>query len=237
MIGKAGAIKRHHIWTWIGVALLLVMAAAAATQIPVRAYANLTQHWIGTFGPWGVALFIPCFIVAALFAPTTPLTVLAGFAFGLSVGLPVVLFSAGVSATATFLLSRYLLRSRVIEAIAGKPRFQALDRTLVDSGWRIIILSQLSPFIPFNVQNLFYGLSNITLRVFILATLAGVLPGAAFYVYLGAVGRVVTHRTMGPMQWIPLVVGLIATALLLLLISRAARVRLSEATDSKEHGS
>ena len=64
--------------------------------------------------------------------------------------------------------------------------------------------------------------------------LAGVLPGAAFYVYLGALGRVVTHHKIGPMQWVPLVVGLIATALFLLLLSRAARNRLSELADQEE---
>lgn len=229
-------IRRHSVWLWAGAVLILIMALAAGSQLPVRAYAAVIEHWLQTFGLWGIALFVPCYIGLALVAPITPLTVLAGFAFGLPIGLPVVLFSAGANATLTFLFGRYLIRQRLTAAMAGKTTFQALDKALVDGGWRIILLSQMSPFIPFNLQNLFYGLSHIPLWVFVPATLAGILPGAVFYVYLGAVGRVATHHVMGPMQWVPIIVGLVATALFLLVISRAARLRLSEISKARGGG-
>lgn len=226
---KISAIKRPHLRVWGGVMLLvvLVLAAAVAAQLPIRSYASLVQNWIGSFGPWGIALFISCYVLEAVVAPTTPLTILAGFAFGLSIGLPVVMISATVSALATFLLSRYLLRAWVSSAIADRPWFQVLDGAVMDSGWRIVLLSQLSPFIPFNIQNLFYGLSHIRLRVFVMASVAGGLPGTAFCVYLGAVGRVATQHTLAPMRWSLLLLGLFATALLVFLISRAAHARLS----------
>lgn len=230
LIEKISAIRRYHLRVWAGVVLFLalVFVGAAVSQIPIRSYASLIQQWIGSFGPWGIVLFSACYVLEAIFAPTTPLTVLAGFAFGLSVGLPLVMFSATLSATMTFLLARYFLRAWTTEAIAEKPWFKVLDRAVGSSGWRIILLSQLSPFIPFNVQNLFYGLSRIRLRVFVLGSVVGGLPGTAFCVYLGAVGRAVTHQTLAPMRWGLLLVGLFATAFLLFLISRAAHTRLSE---------
>ena len=227
-------LRRRQLGFWSALVLALILAAFLEAQVPIKEYAGDIQHWILVSGRWGIAVFILCYVLLALIAPTTPLTVLAGFAFGFFTGLVIVLFSAAASAGLAFLLTRYLLRGRVAAFLARRPGFAVLDRVLAARGWQIVVLSQLNPFIPSNLQNFFYGLSDIPLRVFIPATALGLLPGIAFYNYVGALGTLVVQGTRGQVWWLLAALGLFATALILILLGRGAHFRLMEISD-KQH--
>ena len=73
--------------------------------------------------------------------------------------------------------------------LAGNARLVAIDRAVAEQGFKIVFLSRLSPLLPFGVVSYSFGLTNISLRRYALATWLGMTPGTVLYVYLGAAAK------------------------------------------------
>src|SRR6266699_3505210 len=92
----------------------------------------------------------------------------------------------------------------------------------------VVVLLRLNPLVPFNLQNYFFGATEVGFLPYMVATFFGIMPGAAFYVYLGTLGREAGSGGAGAARWILLGAGLALTALVLFLIIRRANARLTE---------
>ena len=117
--------------------------------------------------------------------------------------------------------------------LARREKLGAIDRAVREQGWRVVLLTRLSPVFPFNVQNYFYGLTAVSFRGYIGASLIGMLPGTLLYVYIGAAGAEVAAAAGGAASWgrtALLVAGLLATLLVVVLVTRVARRELEKAT-------
>lgn len=132
-----------------------------------------------------------------LLVPGASLSLIAGLVFGIGWGLLLVLVSATIGATLAFLVARYLVHDRTADMANRYPRFNAATKAVSEEGWKVVALLRLSPLIPFNLQNYFYGITDITLWHYVSATLVGILPGALLYVYLGAAGKAVLGNRGG----------------------------------------
>jgi uncharacterized membrane protein YdjX (TVP38/TMEM64 family) len=137
---------------------------------------------------------------------------------------PVVLAAAVAAASLAFLIARYLLRQRVRVLLANKRKFAAIDNAVAEEGWKIVFLLRLSPLVPFNVQNYLFGVTGIPFRDYVAATCAGIVPGAALFVYLGTLGR----ASRGPLEWGFFGLGLLATAAVVMRVARKAKAKLAE---------
>ena len=96
---------------------------------------------------------------------------------------------ANLGALCSFLLARTFLRERVSNWATGNPRFASLDRAIAREGFKVVLLSRLSPVFPFTLFNYFLGLTNVGVSSYVLANLIGMLPGSFLYVYFGATAR------------------------------------------------
>ena len=117
--------------------------------------------------------------------------------------------------------------------LAGREKLSAVDRAVEEQGWRVVVLTRLSPVFPFNVQNYFYGLTGVSFGGYVLASLIGMLPGTLLYVYIGAAGAGVAQATGGAASWgetALLVAGLVATLVVVGLVTRVAKRELDKAT-------
>ena len=118
------------------------------------------------------------------------LMLVAGASFGLVWGSVVAVMASAAGATLTLLASRYLLRSR-IEARYGNM-LGTVNKGLADGGALYLLSLRLLPVIPFVPLNLLCGLTRLSLPVFFVTSLVGMLPATAIYVnagvQLGAVG-------------------------------------------------
>lgn len=189
-----------------------------------------TAAGLGWLGPFFYGLVYALAVV--LFVPGSALTIAAGVTFGLGLGGLTVFVAANVGAALAFVIARYVLRDRVERMLAGRPALQAIDRAVETQGWRIVFLTRLSPVFPFNAQNYFYGLTGVTLHHYVAASLVGMIPGTLLYVYIGAAGAEVAEASGGAAGWgqtALLVAGLIATAAVVVLVTRVARRELDKA--------
>src|SRR5204862_4522497 len=88
-------------------------------------------------------------------------TIGAGFAFGLWKGFLAVSTGATFGASLAFLVARFIARDK-IEAIAKRNEtFRKIDNAIGKKGAKLIFLLRLSPAIPFNLSNYFYGLTGV----------------------------------------------------------------------------
>ena len=189
-----------------------------------------TAGGLGWLGPFFYGLVYALAVV--LFVPGSALTIAAGVTFGLALGGLTVFVAANAGAALAFVIARYGLRDRIERRLAGRPALQAIDRAVETQGWRIVFLTRLSPVFPFNAQNYFYGLTGVTFFQYVAASLVGMIPGTLLYVYIGAAGAEVAEASGGAAGWgqtALLVAGLLATAAVVVLVTRVARRELDKA--------
>jgi len=180
-----------------------------------------------TLGPWGVAIFFGLYVAATvLLLPASILTLGAGAIYGPSRGFALVWCSATAGATAAFLVSRYLARDWIQKKLEGNARFRAVDEAVGREGWKIVGLTRLTPIFPFNLLNYAFGISRVSFRDYFLASWIGIVPGTAFYVYLGSIAGDAAGLKTGvrtPGQWGMLLMGLAAAAGVVAMITRIAK--------------
>jgi len=165
-----------------------------------------------------------------LLAPGSILTIGAGFAFGLWKGFLAVSLGATLGASLAFLVARFIARDK-IDAIAKRnEKFKKVDNAIGKQGAKLIFLLRLSPAIPFNISNYFYGLTGVKFWPYVLASWIGMIPGTFLYVYIGVAGKaaVITAAggegvTHGSQYWTFMSVGLVATIIVTIWVTKIAR--------------
>jgi uncharacterized membrane protein YdjX (TVP38/TMEM64 family) len=218
-------------WKWIAAGVAVVAVVAAVRLLPVRDWLASFQGRVQGLGPAGMVLYGAVYVVAAvLFVPGLPLTLGAGFLFGLGRGIVLVSAASTVAAALAFLIARYFARGAVERLARKDTRFEAIDRAIGKEGWKVVALLRLSPLVPFSLSNYLYGLTSVKFGSYVATSWAAMLPATVLYVYLGAAGRSIGEKTgKSPWEWALLGVGLAATAAVTVLLTRVARRELAKA--------
>ena len=219
-------------WKWILLALIVIALSIASVVLPVKDWIRSFITWVQQLGPIGVVVFIAAYALATvLFLPGWIFTVGAGLVYGIIGGTLVALTGAVIGATLAFIVARYFLRKNIEEYTKRNPRFKAIDDAIGKNGWKIIGLLRLSPLIPFNLSNYFYGITSVSLKAYVAVSAIGMIPGTLLYAYLGAIGKagISGEKTQHSVaQYVLLGVGLVATIAVTILVSRIARERAEE---------
>lgn len=190
--------------------------------------------WIG----W--LLFIGLYAVSCLlFVPGSVLTLGAGAVYGFWSGIFLVLVGNGAGALLSLLITRYLLRGWATKYFSRSPKMRALQTAVEEEGWKIVCLTHLSPVMPFSVINYAYGLTNISVGEFLLATELGSIPSTCIYVYVGTllgnlakIGPEIRHHDL--LEWLFQGMGLIVTIAVTIYISRMASQTLKKQMSQNE---
>jgi uncharacterized membrane protein YdjX (TVP38/TMEM64 family) len=221
---------KHSYGKWVGLALLCVTLIVAWFLLPVGKWAGSLQAWIDHFGPWGPLVFGLIYVVAVvLLVPGSALTLAAGFAYG-AWGAPLAVVAATIGASLAFLIARYMVREKVRSFMRGRRKLQAVEKAVNEDGWKIVGLVRLSPLVPFNMQNYFFGITDIPFAHYVAATFIGIIPGAVVNVYVGMIGGIMSDGAVGgPLQWSFFAVGLVVSVVVAWMITRKAKEKLSEA--------
>jgi uncharacterized membrane protein YdjX (TVP38/TMEM64 family) len=217
----------------------LLVAVVISGIVIAAKYFNLQEALrqalarISGLGPLGLLIFIALYIMACvLLLPGSILTLGAGVVFGVVQGSIAVSIGATLGATSAFLVGRYLARNWVAKRIAGNNKFKAVDEAVGKEGWKIVLLTRLSPVFPFNLLNYAYGLTKVSLRHYFFASWIGMIPGTVMYVYLGSLAGDLASLGVGghtrtTAEWVLYGVGLLATVLVTVFVTRVAKKALS----------
>jgi uncharacterized membrane protein YdjX (TVP38/TMEM64 family) len=220
--------------------LLVFLVAALAIALHGFNWQALLQPCLQQFNALVVQnplMFILFFNIATLLCiPASLLALKAGYVFGLGWGTIYVLVAAILGAILAFWVGRYLAHHWVRQKVQENLRFQAIAQAVAKEGWKIVLLTRLSPLFPFNLTNYALGLTQISLKNYVLGSL-GILPGTILYTYMGSLTSDLTmvnlsaspsHFSLGIAQWGMRLVGLAATLLITLYVSRVAKKALNQ---------
>ncbi len=220
--------------------ILIVLAAIAvlygAHRFGAGPMLKNALDWIRGLGALAPVAFIAIYIAATvLFLPGSILTIGAGVIFGVVRGSIYVSIAATLGATAAFLVGRYLARGWVAAKIEGNAKFKAIDEAVGKEGWKIVILTRLSPVFPFNLLNYAYGLTRVRLRDYFFASWAGMIPGTILYVYIGSLTGDLARVAGGgaerpPLGWALYAAGFTATLGVAIYATRIGARALREKT-------
>ncbi len=220
--------------------MILIGLLLAAQFLPVQQWLRSLNDWIGQMGLAGIFIFIAVYAAATvLLAPGAILTIGAGFAFGLWKGFLAVSAAATLGASLAFLVARFVARDK-IEAMARRnPKFQRIDNAIGKKGAKLVFLLRLSPVIPFNLSNYFYGLTAVKFWPYVLASWIGMMPGTFLYVYIGTAGKAAISAASGEavkqgwQYWTFISVGLVGTIVVTIWVTKIARDALKKTADMR----
>ncbi len=124
---------------------------------------------------------------------------MAGALWGGIYGLAISMVAAVVSSATTFLLSRSFLHSKIECFLAHRyPKVTELLAQAAVHDWKIIAVSQMNPLIPASTMGYIFGLSQVTLKRYLLFSVIFMLPLQFLFVMTG---HSVTSLFMSDGQW------------------------------------
>ena len=172
------------------ISMLLAVLFVGFLFLPVRAWFMQIEGHVQSLGPIGPVVMVLAYVLCTvLFIPGSAITIGAGTLFGLSTGFIVVVIGANLGALTSFLLARSFLREKVTSWASANPKFRSLDQAIGKQGFKMVLLTRLSPVFPFVLLNYLLGLTAVRTPSYVLANLLGMLPATFLFVYIGAAAR------------------------------------------------
>jgi len=148
----------------------------------------LVEKGVRDLGPWAPVGHVVLFALATIiFLPGAIFGLAGGVLFGPLWGTILSLAGASLGATAAFVIGRFVAADWV-RARTG-PTLQRLVDGVEAEGWRFVAFVRLVPLFPFNLTNYALGLTRISLRDYVAASVICMLPGTLAYTWLGYAGR------------------------------------------------
>ena len=141
---------------------------------------------------WGLTIYIGGFAASAALSllPTYACSVLGGWTFGFAIGFPAAILAFMAATLIAWWVNSAVAGDRVIDILKEHPRWEAVRKALVGSGfWKsffILTLIRVPPTSPFAAVNFMAATTRAPLGAFLLATGIGMAPRTGVVVWASA---------------------------------------------------
>ena len=191
-------MKTHKLVKRIFLVLLLIAAIVALHYYQVPQWLNQNMNlekinavrWklkyiLKKYPYFSIFTYLTTYITITTFSLPSPtlLTIVGGFAFGISRGTLYTIIAATIGSTFAFLFVRYIVGDSIQEKYAQKLK---IFNTYIqrDGCWYLLIL-RFIPVVPITLINVLAGMTSISLGTFLWTTFIGVIPGTMIYTIAG----------------------------------------------------
>ncbi len=219
---------------------IVISISFVAVLLAVMLYFDTDQQvlqllrWLDTQGLSALLWFVLIMaLVVVLLLPGVLFTTGAGFIFGVLQGTAAVILGTTLGAALAFLIARYLFGARIRRFILSNRWLNVINRGLGSHGFRVVLLTRLVPFFPGKLSNYIFGISQVSLRDFVCASLLGFIPFSLHNVYLGSIAADIA--TLGsrniertPLEWGLYGAGFVMSIIVVLYLNRVASRLLAE---------
>lgn len=179
-------LRKKRVWAALAIASCLI---AIISHFPISEWLPVAQEWISNQGIWAFPTFIAIYIAAAVLGlPNIVLILAAGPLFGLTEGVISASVADTLSIAACFVIGQTFGRRWITSVVRENSRFHKLDRAFAEKGWKIVLLTRLSPILPSNILNYGFSITRINFWEYIFFSWLGMLPVIFTYVYVGTFG-------------------------------------------------
>lgn len=179
-------LRKKRVWAGLAIASFVTVLI---TQLPLLTWLAETRHWLEGQGVWALPAFISVYVIAAIFGlPNIVLILAAGPLFGLAEGVISASIADTLSIAACFVIGQKMGRQWITQVVKENSRFHRLDRAFAQKGWKIVLLTRLSPLLPSNILNYGFSLTRINFWEYLFFSWLGMLPVIFAYVYVSTFG-------------------------------------------------
>jgi uncharacterized membrane protein YdjX (TVP38/TMEM64 family) len=184
------ATPNHRKWLQILLVIVIFGIVAATAWYYFSLYDRFNsenvQAFVHGFGAWAPIVFSALYVVSAPIPfVTLIMSPIGGLLFGAFRGALLVVGIATLSSLIPFTLSRVLGQEWVASKLKGKKLDDIYQRSEGRGGFLFILMMRLIPVVPWEVQNYIAGLTKVSVPVYIIGTMLGIIPGSLGLVLLG----------------------------------------------------
>lgn len=227
---------KSNLFAW----MLVLSSVFVAVILFVIFYLDIQHYvvdlldWVQSAEPWSEISFIVIYLLLTMFlVPTILFTLGSGFLFGTIMGGAYVLIAVAIGGLSAFLLSRYFFANRVRAYLIRHEKFRFVNDELVSHGWRAILILRLIPFFPLKLSNYFLGVTQFSVKDFLLGTVIGIIPNTLLITYAGSLAADITLLASGqlfrsPLMWASTILGFIILLIFVLYIIRLAKLAIKQ---------
>jgi uncharacterized membrane protein YdjX (TVP38/TMEM64 family) len=128
-------------------------------------------------------------IMNIVFMNSTIPNLISGYIFGLKKGILLTLIGCIISGVISFYMSRYILKNKILEKVNKNEVLSQIkkdEKLLEKNDWfELSTLSRLPPTYPYHLTSYFWGITDISVFIFIIGSIIGILPGLSLETYIG----------------------------------------------------
>ncbi len=149
-------------------------------------------HWLRDNWQVGIGVFLlgMLFFCGLALLPTNVIGLVAGWSFGLELGILVLITGVVGAASVSFAIYSRISGDKLPQALAKYPRSSAIYRALMTEDVRrttlIVTLLRLSVVTPFAFTNFLLAASRVPFWAFAIGTTIGMLPRSAAMAFIGS---------------------------------------------------
>lgn len=179
-------------WAWVKATVKRLgpagpLAVMASTLPPLGGFVLLgfiksVAPWLKGLGVYGLMIYVGGFITLAALSllPTYACSIVGGWTFGFWVGFPASIIAFCGAGSLAYWINRKAAGDRVVDIIHEHPKWEAVCRALIGSGfWRallIITLIRIPPTSPFALANFIFGTIRTPIWPYLIGTAIGMAP-------------------------------------------------------------
>lgn len=176
--------------------------------------------------------------MALALTPTTFVAIVSGYFLGWA-GLPGMVAAYALAAALGYELALRLDQGKLRSFLLNFPKAGAVLGELHQQSWQLIVLTRLSPVLPFALMTFVLALVGVPRGRFLAASVVGMLPRSLFFYWLGTEAQDVLALLRDPDQGTAsklLLIGLVVASLagLYLLFNRALKRALARQVAASE---
>jgi uncharacterized membrane protein YdjX (TVP38/TMEM64 family) len=165
-------------------ALLVVVPVLVSSALALWLYNN--QALMQSLSGWQMLLYFVVVSLTMAFAltPTTFVALATGFFLGWA-GFPGVVVSYGIAALIGYGMARLVDQGKLEKLLHQFPKAEGVMDELRDQSWSLIILTRISPVLPFAFMTFVLSLVQVPRLRFLVASMVGMLPRTLFFFWVG----------------------------------------------------
>ena len=170
----------------LAIVTLLGAAVVAAVALD-RAQLLTLGQWLEQNRPVAAIVLFVCHVAASLLLlPGWVFIALAGYLFGIPLGLGLAYLSTVTACLAVFFVGRTIATGWVQRRLGDSRLLTALDSAVAENGFFIVLLTRLSLVLPLNFLNYGYSVTGVRVAHYAVGTAIGMIPAVSVYAFLGA---------------------------------------------------
>jgi len=164
--------------------LLVVVPVVVSSGLAVWLYRR--QSLMRDLTPEQMLLYFLVVSLTMAFAltPTTFVALASGFFLGWE-GFPGVVVAYGAAALIGYSMARLVDQGKMEKLLHQFPKAEGIRDELRHQSWSLIILTRISPVLPFAFMTFVLSLVRVPRLRFLVASMAGMLPRTLFFFWVG----------------------------------------------------